>query len=128
MGIPNSALAEISGLVGNTGSKTAFTALANGSSNTVFAASQTALVAENTIGGLGRGAADVSQVTTTQSNDTLQLTKTWTASGAGGTIYEVGVFNNATSGGTMLARTVLSSSKTIAAGETYALTYKVKFA
>jgi len=127
MGIPNSALAEISGLVGNTGSKTAFTYLANGTSSTAFAASQTALVAENNnTYGFGRAAATVSQVTTTQTNDTLQLTKTWTATGSV-MVREVGVFN-APSSGTMLARTVLSADKTIASGETYALTYKVKFA
>lgn len=71
MGIANAAFAELSGLAGNTGSKTAFTYLANGSGSTAFAAAQTALVSENdNTYGFGRASATVAQATTTQTNDT----------------------------------------------------------
>ncbi len=127
MSITNAALAELSGLAGNTGSKTAFTYLANGSGSTAFAASQTALVSENdNTYGFGRASATVAQATTTQTNDTLKLTKTWTATGTV-SVRELGIFN-ASSSGTMLARSVLAATKTISSGETYALTYNVKFA
>ena len=79
MGIPNSALNEISGLVGDSGSKTAFTYLELGTSDTAFSASQTGLQAAITDSGLARASATVSQETTTQTNDTLRLTKQWTA-------------------------------------------------
>jgi hypothetical protein len=126
MAITNSALNELSGLVGNVGSKTAFTYVANGSSSTAAAASQTALVSENTGSGSDRASATVAQATTTQTNDTLRFTKTWTLSGSK-TIREVGIFNNS-SGGTMLGRKVLAADKSLVSGETYALTYDIIFA
>jgi hypothetical protein len=127
MGIPITAFSEITGLIGNTGSKTAFTYVANGSGSTAFATSQTALVSENASdSGSNRAAATVAQATTTIANDTLRFTKTWTA-GASITIRELGVFN-ASSSGTMLARKVLAGDKNITSGETYALTYDVIFA
>jgi hypothetical protein len=126
MGITNAALAEVSGLVGNTGSKTAFTYLANGSGDTAFAASQTALVTENTANGSARAAATVSQTTTTQTNDTLKLLKQWTATGAV-TIKEAGSFN-AASAGTMLHRKVLDSTVTLANTDTYTYTVSIAFA
>lgn len=123
-GITNAGKAQIALLAGD-GSATAFTYLAVGTSSTAFAASQTALQAEITDSGLARAAATVSRVTTTQTNDTLQLTKTWTVSGTK-TIEEVGIFNDATTG-TMLGR-ALTSSKSVVSGETVIGTYQVKFA
>ncbi|MCK9597901.1 MAG: hypothetical protein M0R06_02600 [Sphaerochaeta sp.] len=127
MSITNAALAVISGLVGNVDTQTAFTYVANGSGSTAAAASQTALVSENAnTYGFGRAAATVTRQTTTQTNDTVQFYKLWTATGSV-TVREVGVFN-ASSSGTMLARTVLAADKSISSGETFALTYKVAFA
>ena len=101
-----------------------FTYLAVGTSNTAVATSQTALGGEITDSGLARHAATVSRVTTTETNDTLQLVYEWTASGTK-TIEEVGIFNDATTG-TMLAR-ALTSSKTMTSAEKIQITYKVKF-
>lgn len=122
MGVTQAGLVEISGLAGNTGSKTAFTALAYGTGTTAFANSQTALVTE-----VARSAATVSQTTTTYTNDTLQLSYSFTV---GGTydVIEYGVFNNASSGGTMLARTKQDSAKSCTSGDTLTVTYKVAFA
>ena len=122
--ITNAGKALIASLAGDAAA-VPFTYLAVGSGTTAEAASQTALVTEITTSGLGRASATVSRSTTTVTNDTLQLDKTWTASGAV-TVEEIGIFNDA-SAGTMLGRK-LTGSKTLANGETLAATYKVSFA
>lgn len=123
--ITNTGLAALAGLAGNVGSVAAFTYLAVGESNTAASASQTALVTEITTSGLARSAATVTRSTTTQTNDTLQLDKTWTASGAK-TVEEIGVFNDATTG-IMLGRKV-TGTKALAIGEDLVATYKIIFA
>lgn len=115
-------LSERSGLLGNTGSKTAFTYLAVGTDSTAESGAHTALQAEITDTGLERASATVSQETTTETNDTLQLLKVWTATGAK-TVEEVGVFN-AASAGTMLARK-LTTSKGLTNGETLTGIYQL---
>ena len=123
MGITNASLAICSGLLANTGSETAFTYLELGTGTTAFAASQTALVSAITDSGLARTSATVSQETTTQTDDTTRFTKQWTASGSK-TVAEVGIFN-ASSGGTMLARTKLSTARALTSGDTYTYTYDI---
>jgi len=123
MGITNAGKAAAAGLECNVGTVTAFTYVAGGSGATAFAATQTALVTELTTSGMARAAATCTRVTTTTTNDTSQYYYLWTASGAA-TVAEAGVFNDA-SAGTMLARQVLSSARTLASGDTFALTYKV---
>lgn len=122
--ITSAALAAISGLVGNTGAQTAFTYLAVGTGSTAAAISQTALVAEISDSGLARAAATVSRVTTTQTNDTLRLVYTWTASGTK-TVEECGIFN-ASSSGVMLGRKV-TGSQSLISGNLLAITYDVVF-
>lgn len=123
--ITNAWLAELANLAGNVSTPTAFTYLANGSDNTAAAATQTALVSENSTNGAARAAATVSRVTTTVTNDTLQLVKSWSITGAV-TVQEVWVFN-AASVWDMLARQV-TSSKTFGNGDTYQVTYQIIFA
>lgn len=123
-GITNAGLAQLALLAGDA-SATPFTYLAVGSSSTAFAASQTALQSEISTNGLSRAAATVSRVTTTATNDTLQLVKAWSVSGSS-TVEEVGIFN-ASSAGTMLGR-ALTSTKSVVNGETLTATYQVKFA
>lgn len=122
----NASLPEYSGLSGAIGSKTAFTYLAVGSGTTTESAAHTALVTEITDSGLARVASTVTQETTTQTNDTLQLATTWNITGTK-TIAEVGTFN-ASSGGTMGFRELLSSSWDAIDGDTYRLTCQVVFA
>jgi hypothetical protein len=126
MTVTNASLNEISGLVGDTGAKTAFTYLELGTDDTAAAASQTALVAAITDSGLARASATVSQATTTQTNDTLQLLHQWTSTGTK-TVKEAGIFNGS-SGGTMLARTVLGTARSLTSGDTYTYTYQIIFA
>lgn len=123
-GITNAGFAAMAGLVGDTGSVDPFNYLACGSSSTAFAASQTALLGEISTSGLSRASATVSRVTTTQTNDTLQLTKTFTLSGSA-TVEEVGAFN-ASSSGVMLGR-ALTGTLTFVSGDEFVVTYKFKF-
>lgn len=123
--ITNASLAVFAGLSGNTGAQTAFTYLAVGTSNTATAASQTTLQAEIVDSGLARAAATVTRSTTTQTNDTLQLDYTWTASGTK-TVEEVGVFNAASSG--VMAGRKLTGSLPLINTSTLAITYKIIFA
>lgn len=120
--ITNAGKAQIALLAGASG--TPFTYLALGTSNTAAAASQTALVAEIVTNSLTRSAATVSRVTTTVTNDTLQLLFTWTASGSS-TVEEIGMFN-ASSAGTMLNR-ALTGSMALVSGDQLQATYKVAF-
>ena len=121
--VVNAGLAQLALLAGDA-SATPFTYLAVGTSATAVAASQTALQSEITDTGLARAAATVSRVTTTVTNDTLQLVYTWTASGSK-TVEEVGVFN-ASSSGTMLSR-ALTGTTSLVSGDQIQATYKVSF-
>jgi hypothetical protein len=124
--ITNTALAAISALIGNVVAVPAATYLAVGTDATAASASQTALIAELTTLGFARSVADtVQRVTTTQTNDTLQLIKTWTSTGST-TINEAGVFN-ASSSGTMFARKV-TGAKSFTIGQSYVLTYNIQIA
>ena len=116
--------AAIAGLVGNTGSVGAFGYLAVGTGSTAASVDDTALGAEISTNGLGRAAATVSRATTTVTNDTLQLSVTWTATGASA-VTELGAFN-AASDGVMLGRQVFSAINT-SNGFQLTLTYKFQF-
>src|SRR3990167_7151360 len=89
--------AVISGLLGNTGSQTAFTYVAVGTDSTAVSAAHTALQAEISTNGLSRASATVARTTTTETNDTLTLTKTFTVTGTS-TVEEIGIFNASSSG------------------------------
>ena len=123
--IVNASLAEISGLVGNTGSKTAFTYLAVGTGTTAAAAGDTTLETEITDSGLERAASTVSQETTTQTDDTLQLLKEWTATGSKA-VTEVGALN-AGAAGTLLGRQIFSAINVVST-DVLEITYKFVFA
>lgn len=122
MGVTSAGLAEIANLAGSVSSPTAFTAVGYGTGTTAFAATQTALVTE-----VARSAATVTRTTTTYANDTLQLSYAFTVGGTY-SVIEYAVFNNATSGGTMLARTKQDSAKSCTSGDTLTVTYKIAFA
>lgn len=117
--------AEMVDLVGGLGG-TAFTAIAYGDSATAAVKTQEDLVGTES----QREAATVTQETTSDLDDTLQLVKTFTASGTE-TIRESGVFNSASSGpasGVMLCRQVLSPVRSMLASDTWAATWSIKFA
>lgn len=102
-----------------------FTYIAVGTSTTAVSVGQTALVAETVSNGLERASGTVSRTTTTVTNDTYQITKTFTATGTVA-VEEVGIFN-ASSSGTMLSR-ALTTTKTILNGEQFTVIYTLAFA
>ena len=113
---------NITALMGNIGSPTAFTYLAVGTGVTAAANTDTALQTEVTNNGLARAAATVTQQTTTTSNDTLRLVKQWTCSGTTA-VTECGIFN-ASSSGIILGHQVFSAY-TLQNTDTFQLTYSV---
>lgn len=100
--ITNVGHAAGNGRISNQGSYNAMVNLAIGAGAQGTPATATALAAEITTGGGARGAATASQVTTTVTNDTTQLVKTWTFT-ASFAITEECIIDNATSGGNMMA-------------------------
>lgn len=121
--VTNAGKAQLALLCGDA-SAVPFTYLAVGTSSTAVGATDTTLTAEIVDSGLARAAGTVSRITTTTTNDTFQITKTWTASGSK-TIEEVGAFN-AASAGTMLSH-ALTTSKAVTTGETLTGTYSLRF-
>lgn len=99
--------ALLAGLLCGSGSPAAVTYLALGTGTTPAAAGDTALEAEIVDSGLERAAATVTLTTTSTTNDTASLAKTWTASGAKA-VTELGALNDATTG-TLLGRRVFSA-------------------
>lgn len=121
--ITKAGMAQIALLAGDANA-VPFTYLAVGTSATAVTADDTTLTAEITDTGLARAAGTVSRITTTNTNDTLNVTYTWTASGSK-TIEEVGLFN-ASNAGTMLGH-ALTTSKAVVNTDVLIGTYKVKF-
>lgn len=116
-------LDPVTDLIGNvSGTASPFTYIAVGTDSTDESSDHTALQDEITTGGLERASATVTQETDTETNDTLKLENTWTAS-ASHTVEEVGIFNDS-SAGTMLGRK-LTGTKTVDSGETLKGTYSV---
>lgn len=119
MGITTSGKRAVAQMIGGTAAIADFDYLALGTSDTAFAVGQTALVSEITTDGLER-AQDASP---TEAAAVLSIDYTWTATGSQ-TLKEVGLFN-AAADGTMLARTVLSSARSMVNGATYKYTYTI---
>lgn len=101
---------------------TPFTAIALG----VGTPSATALGSESTTNGGSRGAATVTNTTTTLTGDTEQWVKTFTFTGSLALIEE-GIFNNNTSGGIMLASQTFSAVNVVNT-DTLQVTHQVKYA
>lgn len=99
--------------------------IAIGTNNTAPAAGDTALGAEISTGGGARAAATGTRVTTTVTNDTMQLQTTFTFTSSF-TVQETGIFN-ASSAGDMLGRALIGPFSVVS-GNTLQVTYKVAFA
>lgn len=104
------------------GSEAAFTYLEVGTGTTAAAAGNTTLETPITDSGLARAAATCTRVTTTVTNDTAQLDKTWSVSGTK-SVTECGILN-AASGGTLLGRQVFTAVNVVS-GDSLQVIYRV---
>lgn len=119
--VVNAGLAGMASRCNGSGGESAFTYLAVGTGTTAPAAGNTALETEIVDSGLARASATVSRVTTSVTNDTAQLDKTWNVTGTKA-VTEAGAFN-AASNGTMLGRQTFSAVN-VANGDTLQVIYK----
>ncbi|HEX5429865.1 MAG TPA: hypothetical protein VFX17_02165 [Patescibacteria group bacterium] len=122
-GITNAGRAIISGLINGSGSPAAFTYIAVGTGTTAFSTSDTALDTETATSGLSRAAGTVSTVTTSVTNDTAQVLKSFTVTGTVA-VTESGLFN-ASSSVTLLCRQTFSAINVVN-GDTLQITWKVQ--
>lgn len=122
-GITNAGRAVVSGLINGSGTPAAFTYVAVGTGVVGFSASDTALGTESAASGLTRAAGSVSLVTTSITNDTAQITKTFTVTGSVA-VTEAGLFN-ASSSVTLLARQTFSAINVVN-GDSLAVTWKIQ--
>jgi len=90
-----------------------FKYLANGSGSTAEGVGNTTLAAENTLYGSARKVATC----TYEGAYTAKMAATWTASGGGFTVREIGIFDAATSGGNLGIRHVYAEDHPIESGE-----------
>jgi len=121
--ITNAGKAEAAGLF-NEARAGGFKYVAIGSSGTVAAAANTALAGEITGAGMARVEATCSRTTTTVTDDTAELLHTFTAT-ASQEVREVGIFDTATSGGTMAGRSTFAV-KNMETDDVLQVLYKVK--
>lgn len=102
-----------------------FDYIAIGTGSTAPAAGQTALVTEITTNGGQRAASTNTRVTTTVTNDTAQLSLTYTFTGTLTGIAETGIFD-ASSSGNMLARTLFSSAMNVVNTDVLTVVWQIK--
>ena len=121
--ITNAGFALAAGLLNGSGSPAAATYIAVGTGTSSASASDTALQTETSTSGLSRAAGTVSLVTTTVTNDTAQITKTFSVTGTVA-VTESGVLN-ASSSGTLLCHQVFSAIN-VASGDSLAVTWKIQ--
>lgn len=121
----NTGFAETANLMGDESTPAAFKYLAIGIGTGQDAAS-TVLSSEITTNGGERDASTVTRVTTTQTDDTLQLVSTWNFTGTFA-VTECGMFNATPSAGTMLCVQSFSALNVVS-GDSLEITYKVQVA
>ncbi len=121
--VTNAGFALAAGRLNGSGAPAAATYIAVGTGTTAASASDTTLQTETATSGLSRVNGTVSLVTTTVTNDTAQVTTTFTVSGTVA-VTELGVLNAASSG-TLLCRQVFSAINVVS-GDSLAITWKVK--
>lgn len=122
---PNTGLAGFIKRMGGDGGTAGFTYLALGIGTTTAAATDTALESEIVDSGLERAAATVTYEDTTTTDDTLQLVKSWTATGSKN-VTEIGILNDASVG--ILGGRVVKTAVPLELNDIYQVTYKVVLA
>lgn len=115
--------AALASRINGSGSEAVFTYIAVGTGAVAVTSGDTALGAETVGSGLSRVNASASRVTTSVTNDTARLSNTFTVSGTVA-LTEIGIFN-ASSGGTMLCRTVFSALNVVN-GDSLTINYDIQ--
>ena len=124
--ITDAGYAGVAGLMINTGVTAHFDYIALGTSSQAESTGDTALIAETSGDGLTRASATPTRVTTSQTDDTMQLVKEFTFSGSTITITEAGILN-ASSSGVLLARKKFTGIA-LATNDKLSITWKVQVA
>lgn len=119
--ITNAGAAGTASRINGSGAEAAFTYIAVGTGATAANVADTTLQTETAASGLSRAAATASRVTTDVTNDTAQLTYTFSVTGTVA-VTESGVLN-AASTGTLLARQVFSAINVVN-GDSLTITWK----
>jgi hypothetical protein len=119
--VTNAGMAGVASRINGDGAEAAFTYIAVGTGTTAAAVGNTTLETEIVDSGLSRAAATASRVTTDVTNDTAQLSKTFSVTGTKA-VTESGVLN-AASNGVLLARQVFSAINVVN-GDTLIITWK----
>jgi hypothetical protein len=121
--VTNAGFALAAGRLNGSGAPAAATFIAVGTGATAANVTDTTLQTETATSGLSRASATASLVTTSVTNDTAQLTNTFTVTGTVA-VTESGVLN-ASSSGTLLCRQVFSAINVVS-GDSLAITWKVQ--
>lgn len=121
--ITNAGKAGLASRINGNGGEAAFTYMAVGTGSTAASASDTTLQTELASDGLSRAAATASRITTSVTNDTARLALTFTITGTQ-VLREVGILN-ASSGGTLLCRTVFAAV-TVNNGDSLTINYDIQ--
>lgn len=121
--ITNAGFALAAGLLNGSGTPAAATFIAVGTGTTAAAVTDTTLQTETATSGLSRAAGTVSLVTTSVTNDTAQILKSFSVTGTVA-VTESGVLN-ASSSGTLLCRQVFTAINVVN-GDTLQVTWKVQ--
>lgn len=120
--ITNAGAAGVADLIGPQGSTAPYAYIAVGTGATAANVTDTTLQTETATSGLSRALGTTSRVTTDVTNDTAQITKTFSVSGTVA-VTESGVFN-AASTGTLLARQTFSAINVVN-GDSLTITWKI---
>ncbi len=123
--VTNAGFAGVASRINGADSEAAFTYIAVGTGAVAANVADTTLGTETAASGLSRAAGTASRVTTTQTNDTAQILKSFSVSGSVA-VTESGVLN-AASTGTLLCRQVFSAINVVN-GDTLQITWKIKAA
>jgi hypothetical protein len=121
--ITNAGRALISGLINGSGTPAAATYVAVGTGTNAANATDTTLQIETAASGLSRAAGTVSLVTTSITNDTAQVLKSFSVTGTVA-VTEAGLLNAASSG-TLLCRQVFTAVNVVNT-DTLQITWKVQ--
>lgn len=122
--VTNTGFAAMASRWNGSGGEAAFTYIGVGTGTTAANVADTTLETETTTSGLSRAAGTASRTTTTVTNDTAELTHTFSVTGTVA-VTECGIFN-AASGGVLGSRQVFTAINVIN-GDSLALTWRHDF-